>query len=41
MEDTNNSMQKFTLSTDINISAHPLEILDALLQICFQASHFV
>jgi len=41
MEDTNISMQKFSVSADINISAHPIEILDALLQICFQLNHFV
>ena len=41
MEDANISVQKVTLSTDINISAPPLEILDTLLLFCFQLSHFI
>jgi hypothetical protein len=41
MEDANISVQKVIVSTDINISAPPLEILDTFLPISFQVIHFV
>jgi hypothetical protein len=41
MEDANISVQKVTVSTDIYISASPLVILDTLLLVCFQVSHFI
>jgi len=34
-------IQKFTVSTDFNISATLIEISDAFFLICFHLSHFI